>query len=50
MANSIATASLSSTQNWSQPGTAILAWCALPSRSAEWPTGFGKFMVPQLKM
>ena len=26
-------------------GTGLLAYCALPSRSAEWPKGFGKFMA-----
>eukprot|EP00435_Cladocopium_sp_Y103_P064768 s485_g26.t1 len=28
--------------------TAILGYCALPSRSAEWPKGFGTFMVTYL--
>lgn len=29
-------------------GTCLLAYCALPSRSAEWPKGFGKFMASWL--
>lgn len=28
--------------------TGLLAYCALPSRTAEWPKGFGKFMVTYL--
>ena len=28
--------------------TAVLAWSALPTRSAEWPKGFGRVMAPRL--
>ena len=37
---------------WVEPfgGTAILGYCALPSRSADWPKGFGTFMVPRSRI